>query len=142
MKFITFVLLFATVFAIECNETQYIMNDQCLECDLHCSEKCEDNYGCRTCSEGYYTLNGQCKTCDKNCEECTNEEGCISCKKGYYVENKICSKKILDGFDIFMIVIGSLMTLIVLICFCIMFVEWIMKIIKNKKTNSGYKPLQ
>ena len=138
MKLIIQLLLVYLTFAIECNSTQYIKNDVCVECDINCATTCEDNYGCRTCTTGYYVNNGTCKQCDKNCEECTNDEGCISCKHGYHVDNMICDANILNDFDYFMIIIGSIMTVAIVICLFIMFVEWIKKVVKNHKINEEY----
>ena len=59
MKFIVGLLFVCCVAAIECNETMYVMNNTCVECDANCAAKCEDNYGCRTCSTGYFVNEGQ-----------------------------------------------------------------------------------
>ncbi|BFU19311.1 CXXC-rich, putative [Entamoeba histolytica HM-1:IMSS-B] len=87
-------LLIAQVFyiaiALECNQTQYIKNGICVDCEKGC-KKCENEIGCVSCEDKYYFLSNKCLRCDSHCDStCEDGYGCKTCMPTYTEKNGKC----------------------------------------------------
>ena len=71
---------------LECKETYYKKNEQCLSCGPLCS-LCKSDQICLRCTQPALLVNNSCIICPSSCKDCiTNFQGkifCLSCLTGF-----------------------------------------------------------
>ena len=85
-------LTIATTLAQPCPNHQYLdpQSNQCVYCDISCSNCIGSATNCSGCSTGYFQNGSTCTHCPGECTSCLSLTECTSCRISYYLSNSTC----------------------------------------------------
>ena len=110
----------------ECKSLYALEDNKCI---MSCSDdnclKCSKKFileECEQCADGYYARGNRCylRCSDENCKYCKmidDEEVCTECMQGYELEKMSC-KLIRNYIPLIYSIIGLLILIIFVVCFC------------------------